>query len=201
MPWQTDTGKLVVEEGRDIVGDILGELQGRNSLWHRTNLDGLRGIIQDGHININDGQFAPTTGHSASSYGRLLKAVSLFDFDTYEVEPILFTANDWRPFLADLKPLTIWIELDRDKLAPELLDPPLGGPDSERQPFDVKLEGATFTPTAIPFVEAFYQASIPRAAFNGFIVFKWGERSKIGEKVPEGDDVLSQIEKLSVRWA
>jgi hypothetical protein len=201
MPWRTDLGKEIVEGGRDMVGDILGELQGRNSLWHRTGLDSLRDIIRDGYIHVNEGQYTPTTGHSARSYGRLLKSISLFDFDTHEVEPILFAASDWSPFLADLNPITIWIEIDRAKLSLELLDPPLGGPDRKRKHFEVYLEGSPYTPLAIPFVEAWYRASIPKAAFKGFIVFEWRERGKIGEWVPEGDGALAFIEGLADKWA
>jgi hypothetical protein len=131
----------------------------RGGLFHRTSIEGYRGIRSSGQIFPNRGQFPFTYPKSKSFLAFSRGYVSLFDFGSVRGQDCISIYRTWRPFFFDQKPATIILRLNRDSLSQRLIPnscaPKLGAPDYKGH---------------IPYVEAWYPESIPFEAVDGFIV-------------------------------
>jgi hypothetical protein len=143
-----------IESARQRLGSIFGELRGHGALWHRTSIGALRKILESGGIRPNDGSFPNSYCQSELSYGRLRKAVSLFDFDSEPVDRVLGEECTWGQFLTDCGRVTVIIELDREALARS---------GRLELPKEIVAQGSV----VIPAVEAVYHGIVSISAFRG----------------------------------
>lgn len=132
----------------------------KNSLCHRTGIEGLRGIFKMGAIIPNDGSIADTYPQSRMSYARHNGLVSLFDFENYSEGECLDHIYDWYRFFYDHKPVTVVILLRRKFLQSKLIA-------NEKAVKDTK---GTFDPIFIPNLEVFYPEPIPCDSFEGYLL-------------------------------
>ncbi len=150
----------------------------RDRLWHRTGLEALLGIIKIGAIRPNDGSFPSTYPQSLNSYGRDIKAVSLFDFASASVTQIKDQEDKWRQFLSDQGLITIIIGINRSTIAGRLV--PNG---------DAWM--TLGTRNWIPHVEAWCRDEIPTTAFERYVVVSRGLPN--GYKVLRGQEALDGV--------
>ncbi len=132
----------------------------RNSICHRTGIEGLKGIFKTGAIIPNDGSLVDTYPQSKISYSRFYKLVSLFDFKNCNEDECLNQIHDWYRFFFDHSPVTVVILLKRQSLESKLIP-------NEKAVKDTK---GTFDPIFIPNIEVFCPEPIPGDVFKGFIV-------------------------------
>lgn len=132
----------------------------RNSICHRTGIEGLKGIFKTGAIIPNDGSLVDTYPQSKISYSRFYKLVSLFDFKNCNEDECLNQIHDWYRFFFDHSPVTVVILLKRQSLESKLIP-------NEKAVKDTK---GTFVPIFIPRLEVFFPEPIPCDVFKGFLV-------------------------------
>jgi hypothetical protein len=132
----------------------------RNSLCHRTGIDGLKGIFKTGAIMPNDGSLVDTYPQSKISYSRYHSFVSLFDFKNCNEDECLNQIHDWYRFFFDHSPVTVVILLSRQCLESKLIP-------NEKAVKDTK---GTFDPIFIPNLEVFCPDPIPCDVFRGYLV-------------------------------
>jgi len=127
-------------------------------LFHRTNIEGYRGIRKHGRILPNQGQFPFTYPQSKISLAFSKGYTSLFDFGSVRDRDCISNHHNWGGFFFDQKPITIILCLNRGALSKKLIAsssvPKLGEP------------GYIFR---IPYVEAWYPEPIPFGAIDGVI--------------------------------
>jgi hypothetical protein len=163
----------------------------KKNIFHRTNINGFKGIRQSGYILPNSGQFPSSYPQSKSYFGPSMGYICLFDFESSREEDYRINHHIWGMFFADQKPVTIVLKLNRhdlqDKLFPNSVAPKLG---------EENYKGF------ISFVEAWYPEAIPVSAIEGYIVtyyesfeIKFIEFSK--DESQEFDDFIAQFTSLS----
>lgn len=148
---------------------IWKRLQGRGRLWHRTSLDSLKGIVRDGQIRPNTGQFPTSFGQSKVSRSRHLQGVSLFDFDSSPDPYIEEHEWKWATVLTHVLPAGVLIGIDRDALERRQLMLPaeLRDGDPRLAPLPEKIRAMQMR---IPAVEAIYLDTVPVAATRELIL-------------------------------
>jgi hypothetical protein len=187
-------------EGRLRVAHLMPLLRGRRSLWHRTDIEGMRAILKDGAIRPNDGTLpsgyitSEDVGHAGYRFG----AVCLLDFDTAPLKDVYWAAQHWHQFLSSFNPATVVFELARDALATDALiqqDRPNWMPPQHRS----ARQGDHY-PHWIPHVEAWHRGPIPLSAVGEVFVFRSGSGDKF-ERVILFADAVSTVEAFAARWA
>lgn len=148
---------------------LWARLRGHGQFWHRTSLSSLEGVLREGAIVPNAGQFPTTFGQSKASYSRHLGAISMFDFDTAD-EPYIFEHEwKWGEVLATRLPAAVLIRIRRDALdRTKLLLPTeifLDDPRLDALPTHIR-KGRM----VIPAVEALHISAISASAFSGFVL-------------------------------
>jgi hypothetical protein len=140
--------------------DLWNVLRGHGHLWHRTSLASVSGILANHAILPNQGQFPNTFPQSENSSGRVIGAVSLFDFDSApEAEFEIHRHDYWRG--------DVFIRIRREALVANNLiratdmwnDPRLGDlaeDDKSRLVY-------------VPYLEVLYTEAVPETAFAGFV--------------------------------
>lgn len=113
----------------EITNLVLKELHGR--LWHTTPPDRFARILELGAIlpvhpdNPNPDGWKTLSGAPYRSYAHTLGAVSLFDFD--QLDPEVYrenaTSSSWDEYVPFREKWgsAVWIELDREKVTPQLI--------------------------------------------------------------------------------
>ena len=132
----------------------------RNSICHRTGIEGLKGIFKTGAIIPNDGSLDDTYPQSKISYSRYHGLVSLFDFKNCNEDACLNQIHDWYRFFFDHEPVTVVILLRRQCLESKLIP-------NEKAVKDTR---GTFDPIFIPHLEVFCPDPIPCDVFKGYLV-------------------------------
>lgn len=145
----------------------------------------LKNIFDTGAILPNDGTFPDTYPQSKSSFARIHKLVSLFDFEKQTKDRCLKSVHDWYRFFFDHKPITIVILLDRNTLTPKLIT-------NEEA---IEITNGTFDPIFIPYVEAFYPSPIPCQAFTGYLII-CSVYEKIYEYIPQRGSIPEIFRKV-----
>jgi hypothetical protein len=137
----------------------------RVGVFHRTDVEGYRGIRKCGQIIPNDGTLSPSYPQSKGYYGYSKGYICLFDFESAREEDYRANHHMWAQFFYDGKPVTIVLKLNREKLAAKLI------PNSSRP----KPGDACYKP-AIAYVEAWYPDPIPLSSVDGAIVTRWDSK-------------------------
>jgi hypothetical protein len=89
--------------------------RGHGALWHKTTASNLEGIIRDGQITPNGGQFGWMHGQSKISWATHLGGISLLDFDSSSEEYI--EEHDGKYSLGAYRmPAAVFIKLRRGRL-------------------------------------------------------------------------------------
>jgi hypothetical protein len=154
---------------------VLKELHGR--LWHTTPPDRFARILELGAIlpihpdNPNPDGWKTLSGEPYRSYAHTLGAVSLFDFDQFDPEVYRqkCQSSSWDEYVPFREKWgsAVWIEIDREKVAPQLIS----GPELLRRNH---AEGAQRY-SIMPYIEAAHVGPLPRSAFaRAFVVGKDG---------------------------
>jgi len=170
-------------------GPLWARLRGEGHLWHRTSLAAVDAILRDGEIVPNLGQFPNTFGQSSVSYGRHLRAVSIFDFDTENEADALTHVCDF-PLVGVL----ICIRraaLDRTKL---LLPSQIARGEHPIDTLPDRIKGARMF---VPAVEALYLGPIPTSAFGGYILAGDGSR---WHELEANEDVVPALSAIHAEW-
>ena len=178
---------------RAALGPTFAFLRGKCSLWHRTSIEGLRGILAAGAILPNDRRFPFRYPQSKISYARRCGAVSLFDIYSLPEEWALLMGMDWVRYLTDQPRATVWIRIDPARLHPDRLLLP--------RELSARLSSIPDTHPewgeCLAYVEALYRGPLPCSAFVEFVVFR-GVQKWI--TVPMGNDALDTIERQCRKW-
>lgn len=165
----------------------------RKGIFHRTSIDGYKGIRQTGCILPNKGDFPFSYPQSKVYYGYAMSYVCLFDFESAREEDYRGNHHIWANFFYDHKPLTIILRLNRLMLANKLI------PNSVRPK-----PGEAGYKSAIAYVETWYPEAIPVSAIDGYIVtcldpqnheLLFQEYSR--EQATEFENLISQVKKLT----
>ena len=93
----------------------------RTGIFHRTSIDGYKGIRDSGFISANQGQFPYRYPQSEDYYGRSMGYVCLFDFESATEEQCIRIHHNWTQFFADHEPATIVLKLNRSALGTDLI--------------------------------------------------------------------------------
>ncbi len=140
-----------------IISKIYPLLKG--GIFHRTNIEGYRGIKNSGKILPNVGQFPYTYPQSEFYFASSRGYVPLFDFTSVRDRDCISIHDTWGGFFFDQEPITIVLRLSKeylvDKLIPNDSAPKLGNPEYKGY---------------IPYVEAWYPEPIPFEAIGGLII-------------------------------
>jgi hypothetical protein len=174
---------------------LLLSLRGQGRFWHRTPLPSLEAILRHGAIVPNVGQFIGNSTQSESSYGRCMKAVSLFDFDTSSEKSVLDRALG-NLFIRGLSS-TVLIGVERKGLDPAKLQLP---DKVSNGVWLLRLSGHSGHAaglTHIPEIEALYFGEIPTSAFSGFYLAAQGGRFF---EVPLGANAITILNEKSAEW-
>ena len=116
-------------------------------------------IIDDGSIKPNDGEYPNRFPQSASSISHHFGFISLFDFTGFTLDNILEDESlKWLHFFMDQTPLNIAIQLNRDFLESKLVR------------FEDLIENDIRRLYRIPNVEVWSRESIPKEAFEQFLI-------------------------------
>jgi hypothetical protein len=161
----------------------------RGGLFHRTSIEGYRGIRSSGQIFPNRGQF-PFTYPQSKHYLAFSKGyVSLFDFGSIRDQDCISIHHTWGQFFFDQKPITIILRLNRDSLSqliPNNSAPKRSAPDYR---------------SYIPYVEAWYPEAIPVEAIDSFIVVMYRGPYKdplfkefTREEIDQFEELINEIE-------
>jgi hypothetical protein len=152
----------------------------RKGLFHRTHLNGFKGIRNCGRILPNDGSLPVSYPQSSIYYGFSRGYVCLFDFESAREKDYCANHQMWAHFFHDGKPITIILKLNRQKLAPKLI------PNASRP----KPGNVGYKP-AIAYVEAWYPEPIPLSYVDGALVTCLS---------PERDLVFKEFSDLEEMW-
>lgn len=139
----------------------------RTGIFHRTGLEGYRGIRRLGHILPNEGQFPHSYPQSKFYYGPSKGYVCLFDFESAAEEDCIAVHRTWAQFFSDHRPATVALRLNRQALGADLI------PNSSAP----KL-GTEGYRSYIPRVEAWYPKPVPLSAVDGYILIDGGSRTR-----------------------
>jgi hypothetical protein len=146
---------------------VLSELRG--GLWHTTPPDRFSEILNRGAILPDPGfsNWRAIGGGDCCSYARKLKGVSLFDFDQFDPDTYekRCPSCSWYTFVPCCWDRAVWIEIDREKVALDLIS---ASEVARRH----EVENA-HRHNYMPYIEAIHQGDLPRAAFRrAFLVCK-----------------------------
>ncbi len=145
---------------------LWAKLQEPKNLWHRTSLQSLERIVQNGNIFPNSGQFSENYPQSRNSYAFRLPAVAVFDFDPSQMNEFMQLSSNWESVLLGKLPGAV-IGIDRELLDPgKLLLPREIANKDER----LSALGNTQGLMIIPGVEALYTGPIPVNTFTSYIL-------------------------------
>jgi hypothetical protein len=156
---------------------IMPVLRGNGTLWHRTSVESLASILEHGAIEPNDGRFTETYPQSRVSYGKMISAVCVYDFDSAPLDEIYEHAWKWASFLKDQDPATVLIGIDCWRLNPDNVRPPGTVRLDTRDDKLVCIEAdGTVRPYAmyIPAVEAWHIGPISTVHFREYLVIRRG---------------------------
>ena len=131
----------------------------RKGVFHRTGIEGYKGIRQTGNILPNKGNFPFSYPQSEKYYGYSMGYICLFDFEAAREEDYRGNYHLWADFFYDHKPKTVILKLNRQKLADKLI------PNSARPK-----NGEVGYKPAIAYVEVWYPVAIPVSAIDSYIV-------------------------------
>lgn len=185
-----------IEEYRSLLSNIMPILRGGDNLWHRTSVANLQSILTEG-IRPNDGSLNHTYGVSKNSLGTKLGGVCLFDFDTFSLDEVLYSAMNWYQFLTDQGSATVWIRLRKDILIREDLILP-GEINYESMETKSDVFGS-YIPMFIPYVEGWYKSNVPTQSFLDFLIIK--KSSDHTHQIVKYDaETIEKIENLKKIW-
>lgn len=176
-------------------------LRGRNAVWHRTDISGLRGILRRGVILPNSENEFPSKhpGQSAHSVGRKLGAVSTFDFDTLDRQSVFRSASHWQRFLLHFDP-TIFIRLNPAiRSRAEFIGVDAVLPDEVMR--GLKEGEVPFIRVHIPYVEAYHIGPVPADLIDGILLID--THSGYNWRFIELDltsELMIQIEAIGAGW-
>ncbi len=165
----------------------------KGGIFHRTSIEGYRGIKNSGKISPNVGQFRYTYPQSEFYFAFYRGYVSLFDFTSVRDRDCISIHHTWGGFFFDQKPITIVLRLSKeylfDKLIPNDSAPKLGNPEYKGY---------------LPYVEAWYPELIPFKAIEGLIISlsQGFNKSPIFQEfsTAEIDNFELRINKIEERW-
>jgi hypothetical protein len=171
-----------IDRVRNDLNNIWPLLSESNVLWHRTSVSCFEAIAKCGFLKPNLGQFDNTTRQSASSYGRSIGAICLFDFVTEPEETVVYEADKWLRFLSDMGAATVLIKIARPSLDKANLVSPAG---------------IGFDKVRIPYVECWYKGDISAKFFREIVLV----RRPHYEYIVLSPDDVDGLNKLGHRWA
>jgi len=183
-----------VADGQEEVAHLMPILRGRGSLWHRTDIPGLRAIVNSGQIRPNDGSLP--SKYSPLYAGYHYGAVCLFDFDTAPLNDVYWAARDWHKVLKDFYPVSVVLEISRQHLVPESLIEQQGK--GWMPPMQVLTTGEHYRPKWIPRVEAWYRGVIPTSAICSVTAWRWGSDDRIS--IGPLSSAVRAAESLEMKW-
>ena len=153
-----------IESFRDSgIAPVMPILQ--KGLFHRTSINGYRGIMESGFIVPNTGQFEYTYPQSKFYFSHRKGYVCLFDFESSREKDYRTNHLTWAQFFTDQKPVTVILKLNRKELAEKLI-PNSAGP-----------KGLEPGNQFIPYVEAWYPEPIPVSSIESLIISFWNSDS------------------------
>lgn len=163
----------------------------RTGIFHRTSIEGYKGIRRLGHILPNKGEFPYRYPQSKFYYGPSKDYVCLFDFESAAEKDCIAIHHTWGHFFSDHRPATVALRLNRQALGSELI-PSSAAP---------KL-GTEGYKSYIPYIEAWYPKPVPLAAVDGYILIVGGARSQgllfhefPKEQTEDFEDMLNFVEE------
>lgn len=161
----------------------------RGGLFHRTGIQGFRGIFNTGYILPNTGQFPTSYPQTREYYGFSRGYISVFDFHNIPDAYCISNYNIWGVFFFDHEPVTIVFRLRRDMLTDKLIP-------NDAAP---KLDSLDYK-SHIAYVEAWYPEPIPIAAIAGFLLV--GYNRTTGALVFQEFDhsAYDEVDKLVTRF-
>ena len=133
----------------------------RNSLIHATSPRGLRGILKDGYIKINQGQFPYSFPQTPHYFGGHIGGISVFDFDQAADDEIILTHDVWQGFLFDSEEPRFLLDIDREAIADHLV------------PNIVAQNQKDTNIGFIWYVEAWVKEPIPLSAMNDCLITRY----------------------------
>src|ERR1051326_345301 len=131
----------------------------RNGIFHRTGIEGYRGIRKTGYIFANKGEYPYSYPQSKVYFGPTMGYVCLFDFESATEEEIICINHTWEQFFSDHDPVTISLRLNRQKLGSDLI-PNSSAPKSGSENYRSK----------IPYIEAWYPKPIPISVVDSYLI-------------------------------
>lgn len=161
----------------------------RGGLFHRTGIQGFRGIFDTGFIFPNTGQFPTSYPQTKHYYGFSKRYISVFDFHEVHDAQCISNYHVWGSFFFDHKPLTISFRLNRnmliDKLIPNVAGPKLGSPEYKAY---------------IAYVEAWYPEPISVKAVQSFLLVAQNPQTHklVFEEFQQSD--FHEVETLIARF-
>jgi hypothetical protein len=130
----------------------------RNSLIHATTPHGFRGILKDGYIIPNQGQFPYSHTQTPNYFGGHNGWTCVFDFAQATNDDIIHTHEDWQLILIESGGLKFLLDIDHDAVAEHLVPNAVAqGQGDPKKSF-------------IWFVEAWVKAPIPLSAVKSCLV-------------------------------
>jgi hypothetical protein len=155
---------------------VLKKLMG--GLWHTTHPDRFTQILKSGGISPEPDlpekeRWATRDGKESYPYVRFIGGVSLFDLQDFEPESYTekFPSSSWSYFIpCNLTwDCTVWIEIDREHVAPKLISPT-----ELKNRWEAE---KAYHHKRMPGIEAAYIGVLPRTAFKqAFMVRREGSQ-------------------------
>ena len=180
------------ENDRRRVEELMALLRGHSRLWHRTNIEGLAGILADLAIRPSDGSFKRRyTGGLCSLNG----GVCLFDFDKATMNEIHQAAVHWEHILREHGPSAVLlrinpVELDKDNIR-----------SSNYEALSKTIAETGRSANFIPYVEAYHVGPIPVGCVDAFFSFRLnGSRYEYVDLGPRSS-AIACAEAKAAEWA
>lgn len=163
-------------------------LRGHSRLWHRTNIEGLAGILADGAIRPSDGSFKRRYMGGLCS---LKGGVCLFDFDKAKMADICQAAVHWEHILREHGPSTVLLRINPEELDSAKIRSSNYGALSE----------TGISANFIPYVEAYHVGPIPVGCVDAFFSFRLnGSRYEYVNLGPTSS-AMARAEAVAAEWA
>jgi hypothetical protein len=184
--------KMIAQAPNNPVESLLLMLRGQERFWHRTPLQSLEAILCHGAIVPNIGQFDCNSTQSESSYGRHMKAVSIFDFDSASEDAVLHQACG-NLFVPGLDAIVL-IGIEREELDHAKLQLPH---EVSNGLWKLRLSGQASGLTHVPEIEALYVGELPSAAFSYYYLVSQSGRFF---KVPSEANAITSLNEKYAEW-